>query len=250
MANQNRNDGSEIIDVAYQTATNDELFGSQTQAKPQSQAAKQSADDQNEEALMELAREVMLDPERCFCRCCGQPIYKNASVCVHCHYVVNPTSLREGQRLVRARREKYESSKLTRIHRFITNLTGIDLEPQAQKQRWAIRQQEYHFRTGSKVYCSNCGCIVDPNAAVCVNCNYVLNPVAIRRAQIALSDKNAKVTKAELIKSALIPGFGFKLNKQYKARRPQVALPCLKAGIANTAAIGLALLGLLIGFLA
>ena len=249
MTNQNRNDGAEIIDVAYQTATNDELFGSQTQAKPQSQAAKQSADDQNEEALMELAREVMLDPERCFCRCCGQPIYKNASVCVHCHYVINPTSLREGQRLVRARREKYESSKLTRIHRFITNLTGIDLEPQAQKQRWAIRQQEYHFRTGSKVYCSNCGCIVDPNAAVCVNCNYVLNPVAIRRAQIALSDKNAKVTKAELIKAALIPGFGFKLNKQYKARRPQVALPCLKAGIANTAAIGLALLGLIIAFL-
>ncbi|MBR5362528.1 MAG: hypothetical protein IK134_04315 [Oscillospiraceae bacterium] len=248
MTNQNRNDGAEIIDVAYQTATNDELFSSQTQAQQRAQAQKAAAD-QNEEALMELAREVMLDPERCFCRCCGQPIYKNASVCVHCHYVVNPTALRQGQRVVRARREKYETSKITRIHRFITNLTGVDLEPEAQKRRWAVRQQDYHFDTGGKVYCSNCGCIVDPNATVCVNCNYVLNPVALRRAQIAISDKNAKVTRAELIKSALIPGFGFKLSRQYRDRRPQVALPCLKAGLANTAAVGMAVLAILIAFL-
>ena len=100
MANPKFNDEQDIIDVAYQTAPNDELFGSQTQAAPPPQ--QQAAFDENEEALEELAREVMLDPERCFCRNCGQPIYKNASVCVHCNYVVNPVSLREGQRLVRA----------------------------------------------------------------------------------------------------------------------------------------------------
>ena len=105
MPNQNFNDEQNIIDVAYQTATDEELFGSQTQAQPQQHTA-----DENEEALEELAREVMLDPERCFCRNCGQPIYRNASVCVHCHYVVNPVALQQGQRLVRARREKYEAA--------------------------------------------------------------------------------------------------------------------------------------------
>ncbi len=92
MANPIFNDEQDIIDVAYQTATDDELFGSQTQAAPPPQ--QQAAFDENEEALEELAREVMLDPERCFCRNCGQPIYKNASVCVHCNYVVNPVSLK------------------------------------------------------------------------------------------------------------------------------------------------------------
>ena len=246
MTNQNRNDDTEIIDV-YQTATDDELFGSQQQTQNQQQAADQSSDP-NEEALMELAREVMLDPERCFCRNCGQPIYKNASVCVHCHYVVNPLALQQGQRLVRARREKYESSKLTRVQRFVRNLTGIDLEPESQKARWAVRKQDYHFQTSGQVYCSNCGCIVDPEATVCVNCNYVLNPLALRRAQIAIRDKTAKVTRAELIKSALIPGYGFKLSKQYKTRRPQVAKPCLLAGLANTAAlVAAALLIVLLG---
>ena len=247
MTNQNRNDDTEIIDVAYQTATDDELFGSQQQTQNQQQAADQSSDP-NEEALMELAREVMLDQERCFCRNCGQPIYKNASVCVHCHYVVNPLALQQGQRLVRARREKYESSKLTRVQRFVRNLTGIDLEPESQKARWAVRKQDYHFQTSGQVYCSNCGCIVDPEATVCVNCNYVLNPLALRRAQIAIRDKTAKVTRAELIKSALIPGYGFKLSKQYKTRRPQVAKPCLLAGLANTAAlVAAALLIVLLG---
>lgn len=248
MTNQNRNDDAEIIDVAYQTATEHELF-SQVQTKSQSQPPIQ---DENEEALVELALEVMRDPERCFCRNCGQAIYKNASVCVHCHYVVNPIALQQGQQLVRARREQYESSKLTKFQRFVHNLTGIDLEPQAQKDRWAVRRQEYHYHTSGQVYCSNCGCIVDPEAAVCVNCNYVLNPLAIRKAEMALEDKKAKITIKELISSALIPGRGFKLNKQYKVRRPQVAKPCLIAGIANTAASGLALLiaaGIILGFL-
>lgn len=236
MTNQKHDTDGEIIDVAYQTATNSELF---SQAQPEQERCK-TATEKNEEALMELAREVMLDPERCFCRNCGQPIYKNASVCVHCRYVVNLSALLQGQQLVRARREKYESSKIKKIQRFVQNFTGIDLEPQSQKARWAVRTQNYQYQTGSKVFCSSCGCIVDPDAAVCVNCNYVLNPLAIRKAEIALTDKNAKVTRKELIMSALIPGCGFKLSRKYRERRPQVAKPCLLAGIGNAAGIILA----------
>ena len=239
---------AEIIDVAYQTATDEELFGKQQTAPQKTQ---QQRDQESEDALVELAREVMLDPERCFCRNCGQPIYKDASVCVHCHYVVNPVALRQGQQLVRARREKYESSKITRVRRFINNLTGIDLEPESQKQRWAVRPQDYHYETTGKVYCSNCGCVVDPGASVCVNCNYVLNPLAIRRAQMALSDKQAKFTWKQRLRCLLIPGAGFRLHNKYKVRRPQVALPALISGIINTGAIaGAALLALLyIGWL-
>lgn len=226
---------AEIIDVAYQTATDDELFREQ----PQPNAA---SDAESEEALIELAREVMLDPERCFCRNCGQPVYKNASVCVHCNYVINAASLRQGQQIVRARREKYENSKVTRVHRFIRNVTGVDLEPESQKERWAVRQQSYHYQTSGNVYCSNCGCIVDPGASVCVNCNYVLNPLAVRQAQMALSDKRAKFTKKDLLRSLLIPGEGFKLHKKYKVRRPQVARPALLAGLVNTGALAIAAL--------
>jgi hypothetical protein len=233
----------EIIDVAYQTATDDELFRQKQSAKN----AKLTADE-NEEALMELAREVMLDPERCFCRNCGQPVYKNASVCVHCSYVINPVALQQGQRLVRARRDQYESSKVTKVHRFIRNLTGIDLEPQQQKQRWAVRQQNYHYDTTGDVYCTNCGCIVDPGASVCVNCNYVLNPMAVRRAQMALSDKQAKFTKKDRWRCLLIPGEGFKMFNKFKLRRPQVAKPALISGIINSGALaaGAMILGLLL----
>lgn len=76
--------------------------------------------------------------------------------------------------------------------------------------------------------------MVDPGASVCVNCNYVLNPLAIRRAQMALSDKQAKFTWKQRLRCLLIPGEGFKLHKKYKTRRPQVALPALISGIVNT----------------
>jgi hypothetical protein len=80
---------SEIIDVAYRTISDAEAMQAQ-----QPRQTVQQPTDADEDALEELAREVMLDPERCFCRNCGQPIYKNASVCVHCNYVVNPVSLK------------------------------------------------------------------------------------------------------------------------------------------------------------
>ena len=220
----------DIIDVAFQTASNDELFASQPQqqAKTPEQAAKES-----EEALRALSEEVMRDPARCFCRNCGQPILKEASVCVHCNYVVNPIALQQGQRLVRARREQYQSKSHVRIRQFITNLTGIDLETPMEKARWSVRKQDYHFETNGKVYCTNCGREVDPGASVCTACNYVLNPLAVQRAQMAVRDRTAKLTRRDLIKSLLIPGYGHKMYQMYVQRRPQVALPCRKAGYVN-----------------
>ena len=234
---------SEIIDVAYRTISDDEAM--QAQQPQQAQPVQQPYSDADEDALEELAREVMLDPERCFCRNCGQPIYKNASVCVHCNYVVNPQALREGQRLVRARRDKYESNGVIKVFRFVRKYTGIDLEPEEQKKRWAVRPQNYHYQTSGKVYCSNCGCVVDPGASVCVNCNYVMNPLAVRRAQIALSDKQAKLTVGDVLRSLLIPGAGFKVFKKYSVRRPQIAKPSLIGGLINSGALaGLALLAI------
>ena len=69
---------AEIIDVAYQNATDDELF--QTQ---QAQKSQQQTDQESEDALVELAREVMLDPDRCFCRNCGAPA-GGGKFCTNC----------------------------------------------------------------------------------------------------------------------------------------------------------------------
>ena len=227
----------DIIDVAFQTATDAELFASQpqAQAKTPEQAAQES-----EDALRALSEEVMKDPARCFCRNCGQPILKDASVCVHCNYVVNPIALQQGQRLVRARRESYQSRSHVRIRQFITNLTGLDLETPQEKARWTVRKQAYHFETEGAVYCTNCGREVDPGASVCVACNYVLNPLAVQRAQMAVRDRTAKLSRKDLIKSILIPGYGRKMYQMYAQRRPQIALPCRKAGYVNMGLIAVA----------
>lgn len=216
----------EAIDVPYRTASNEELLGGNPA--------------QNAAATEEARLAVMNDPDRCFCRNCGSPIYKNASVCVHCNYVMNIASLRQGQQLVRARREKYEKGH--RIRRFITALTGIQLENPQQQQNWSVRRQDYHYQTDGAVYCVNCGCVVDPGASVCVRCNYVLDPAAVQRAHIMVSDRNAKLTKQDLIKSLLIPGYGKKIYRQFAVRRPQVANPCRLAGRINTAVLWTAVL--------
>ncbi len=215
----------DIIDVAFRTASDDELF--RTQHQPAFQQ------DENEQALRELQQDVMRDPERCFCRNCGKTDYRNAGVCVNCNFVINPAALQKGSQVVRARREKYERGH--KVMNFIRNLTGIDLESPEQKQRWTVRPQAYHFQPSGSVYCVNCGCEVDPGASVCVKCNYVLDPEAVKRARIAVQDRTATLTRKELIKSLLIPGHGFKLFKHFKLRRPQVANPARIAGLLNTA---------------
>lgn len=178
-------------------------------------------------------QEVMQDPERCFCRNCGQPVLKAASVCVNCHFVLNPQALRLGAQRIRARRAKYEKSH--RIFQFINNVTGVDLESEASKSLFEVAPQKYVYRTTGAVYCTNCGTQVDEGASVCVRCKYVLNPAAVRRAQLALLDKQAKLTPALILKSLLIPGFGRIQSRQWAVRRPQIAKPCSLLGKINTA---------------
>ena len=188
------------------------------------------------------AAEVMSDPERCFCRNCGQPVMKAASVCVNCHYVLNPKALQLGAQRIRERRAKYE--KTHKLFGVIRDLTGVDLESDTSKALFEESPQNYVFRTTGAVYCTNCGRQVDEGASVCVHCKYVLNPAAVRRAQLALIDKKAKLTPGLCLKSLLIPGFGKKQRKLWAVRRPQIVKPCGILGKINAALIvGLIVLG-------
>ena len=205
----------QIIDVpSYEPVSDEELFGPK---KPEPQ-------EMTEEQFEALSRSVMADPARCFCRNCGKPVLKAASVCVNCRYVLNPAALRQGAELLRAKRAKYEKSH--RFFKFVNDLTGVDLESPERKSLFEISPQRYAFRTTGAVYCTNCGRQVDEGASVCVHCQYVLNPAAVQRAQMALADKKAKMTAGLAVRSLLIPGFGRKQRRQWAMRRPQIAKPC------------------------
>ena len=214
----------EIIDVpAFETVPDAELFGTK-ETKPE-QEEPQPFDE-------ELSREVMMDPARCFCRNCGKPVMKAASVCVNCRYVTNPAALHHGAELLRQKRAKYEKSH--RFFRVVNNLTGVDLESPERKALFEVSPQKYAFRTTGAVYCVNCGRQVEEGASVCVHCQYVLNPEAVRRAQMALADKQAKMTTKLFLKSLLIPGYGIQQRKVWAFRRPQIAKPCGILGKINT----------------
>ncbi len=231
-----------IIDVpAYEPVSDEELFG--TEEKAPEQTGQQVFDEA-------LSREVMADPQRCFCRNCGKPVMKAASVCVNCRYVTNPAALHHGAELLRQKRAKYEKSH--RFFRAVNNLTGVDLESPERKALFEISPQRYAFRTTGAVYCTNCGRQVDEGASVCVHCQYVLNPAAVQRAQMALADKKAKLTPKLVIKSLLIPGFGKKQRRKWALRRPQIAGPCgllgsINTGLLVTAACILSILAVIFG---
>lgn len=212
----------EIIDVpSYESVSQDELF----RQAPHRQRT-------NAEGNAQLRAEVMRDPERCFCRNCGNPVLKAASVCVSCRYVLNPQAIQQSAMRIRERRAKYEKSR--RVFQVINSITGIDLESDESKALFQETPQRYVYRTTGTVYCTNCGREVDPGASVCVKCKYVLNPQAVRRAQIAMLDKRAKMTAGLAVKSLLVPGFGRKQRKMWRERRPQIAKPCGTLGHINT----------------
>ncbi|MBQ8922015.1 MAG: hypothetical protein IJ060_07645 [Oscillospiraceae bacterium] len=205
----------QIIDVpSYEPVSDAELFGEPEPAQPEMTEAEFEA----------LSRAVMADPARCFCRNCGKPVLKAASVCVNCRYVINPAALRQGAQRLREKRAKYEKSH--RFFRFVNDLTGVDLESPERKSLFEISPQRYAFRTTGAVYCTNCGRQVEEGASVCVHCQYVLNPVAVQRAQMALADKKARLTPGLFFRSLLIPGFGRKQRIKWAVRRPQIAKPC------------------------
>ncbi len=90
-------------------------------------------------------------------------------------------------------------------------------------------------------FCRNCGKQIQWRAAVCVHCNTVLNPVAYQRARKMVEDRNARVTKAELIRSGFFPIYGFSLARRYQKDRPQVAKPCRTAARIGAVLWGIAI---------
>lgn len=95
------------------------------------------------------------------------------------------------------------------------------------------RQRMVRQANVGKRFCRNCGEEIQVGASVCVHCNTVLNPVAVRHAQEIVMNRQAKVTKRMLIKSFFFPRKGMKLYRENIANRPQVAEPCKKAAWAG-----------------
>lgn len=111
-------------------------------------------------------------------------------------------------------------------------------QQQAQQQSapavsLAEQQRRVRAANAGKRYCRNCGEEIQAGASVCIHCKAVLNPVAIRRAQEIVMDRQAKVDKATLRKCFFFPKHGMELYKKYLERRPQVAEPCKKAATAG-----------------
>ncbi len=131
-----------------------------------------------------------------------------------------------------------------KIRRFLRVITGAPAEPNYNQP---ITPRNYRFRTIGAVYCTNCGSEIQDGASVCVNCNYVLDPEAVRRAQMLVRDRTAKLERSDLIKSLLVPGYGRKMWKLHKDRRMQIAKPCRIAGYINTGIIA-AIVALIIFF--
>ncbi|MBR6761485.1 MAG: hypothetical protein IKM30_05570 [Oscillospiraceae bacterium] len=98
-----------------------------------------------------------------------------------------------------------------------------------QTQQAAPQAHTNAVRDPDVRFCRNCGKQIQWRAAVCVHCNTVLNPVAYQRARKMVEDRNARVTRAELIRSGVFPIYGFSLARRYQQDRPQVAKPCRTA---------------------
>lgn len=170
-----------------------------------------------------------------FCKDCGNPVDRNASVCIHCGYVLNKESFAKAQQLIQQRAERDAPRK--RLVGLIGTITGDQRLIEEGKEKPLLPNNQYRFQTVGKIYCTNCGCEVEEGQSVCVHCNYVLNPTAIRNAQMMIQNRNKKLERADLIKSLLIPGYGKKMYEAYKDTCPQIAEPCQKAGAFNKIAL-------------
>lgn len=91
------------------------------------------------------------------------------------------------------------------------------------------RQRMVRRANAGKRFCRNCGGEIQAGASVCVHCNAVLNPVAIKKAQELVMNRKAVVTNAQLRKSFFSYRKGMKLYRENIKERPQVAEPCKKA---------------------
>ena len=176
-----------------------------------------------------------------YCRDCGSPMPKNAVVCVNCDYVMNPQAFRQTQMSIHEQQQQQETAM--KIRRFLRVITGAPPEPDYSQP---ITPRNYRFQTIGAVHCTNCGNEIQDGASVCVNCQYVLNPEAVRRAQMLVRDRTAKLDRKDLIKSLIVPFYGRKMWRQNKDRRMQIAKPCHIAGMINSGIIGIIILLLII----
>lgn len=192
-----------------------------------------------------------------YCRNCGAKVEPGASVCVHCNYVLDVETLQRAQRMVRVRRQQAlrqaqrnrgllgaVSDVLTRV--LIGENNTIRTNPAYQQQVQQMPRQRYMYHTEGACYCSGCGTEVEPGAVVCVHCGYVIDPAAVAHAQMVVSDRNAKLTKGDVIRSLLIPGHGKKMYEMYQTRRPEIANTCRLLGRINKAALILAVAAFII----
>jgi len=212
-------------------------FNQQFQSAPQPQqpnAAQPNIQEQNMQAIyaQRLAEQkaAIAAHNTMFCKDCGNPVDRNASVCVHCGYVLNQASFAKAQQLMQERAQRDLPRK--RLLGLIGSMTG-DKDLIAQGQITPAQPAKYRFETVGKIYCTNCGGEVEKGQSVCMHCGYVLNPEAIRNAQIRVQNASMKLENSDLIKSYLIPGYGKKMYEEYKERCPQIAEPCQKADKIN-----------------
>lgn len=125
--------------------------------------------------------------------------------------------------------------------------------PQQQQQAPVVNTPEQQRRVraanAGKRFCRNCGGEIQAGASVCIHCKAVLNPVAIRRAQEIVMDRQAKADKAMLRKCFFFPKRGMALYKANIERRPQVAEPCKKAATAGKIFRGVLIAGTVLAIL-
>lgn len=183
-----------------------------------------------------------------FCRDCGQPVQPGSAVCVHCNYILNPQAFQQAQRLFRRRREAAEQQRrvAAMMQRYPAN--GMpDLEHEQRVPAVATPEQvvqagpHYHYETIGAVFCPGCGGEVLDGACQCVHCGYVINQALyalsqqqVQKKLIQQENREARLSRKELIQCLLIPGRGRKIYRANIANRPQVAKPARRAGRVNT----------------
>lgn len=176
-----------------------------------------------------------------YCRNCGAKVEPGASVCVHCNYVLDVESLQRAQRLVRVRhqqaiRQAQRNRGLLGVVSDVLSRVLVGDNGARPNTAYPVQQaprQRYMYHTEGTCYCSGCGAEVEEGAVVCVHCGYVINPAAVAHAQMVVSDRNAKLTANDVIRSLLIPGHGRKTYEMYHARRPEIAKTCRTLGRIN-----------------
>ena len=194
-----------------------------------------------------------------FCRDCGQPVEPGSAVCVHCNYILDPEAFKQAQRLFRRRREAEQrrraAAAATQVSYPRNGMPTLEpsspqpAAPNVTPEQVVRANPHYHYDTIGAVFCPGCGGEVQQGACQCVHCGYVIDAVqyAVTQRQVqqqlaVREDRAAKLDTRDLFKSLLIPGYGRKMYRLNKDKRPQIANPCRKAGRINALLVMVALI--------